>query len=844
MPSRSPSTLTDPSSSTSIFGQDLENDDSLSVVVLSNGAPRSLRETLASLVAQEPSPYILVVNNGGGDSAASAGEYAQHISIVDLPDPHWSGAARNRGLEGTRSRWVAFIGAGEIAEPGWVARRLAHHRSGVAVVGGVYRTRLFANIGAPMGGDTGRGTSALPNLVATSFSRAALMSVGGFQERIPNGEERELLSRLDTSTTSQRDAEIRTLLPAYRGLWSQARRQWEEGRRAAYFAPLPPRGRLVRRIGRQVSLMMSVRENRRPAWLCWGVAVTVATAHELGARDGVRVKRLARRTANRGQHREAISRYERIWVEFRDVQALVRAIQILIGEGDMTSAEGLLRSLEGQALPACVIPIIASQYYETQHDWRGVLSVLDHHGDAMGRDAGMLRSYLNAAAAMGEPERALTTVESFLKRAPTDARWLHLEALLRCRRFDEAYGAFEGMLPELRLRLPVYFIAPLFVAALRADGAAGALRLIETLAQQKATGWRLITCFFRERIAGHIQIQEMLPTAQSPMPVERQVAAIIRDADTARPLLVEMSRLFARMRDEQWDFRPDPSFVLGDAIAVARRILKAVRAGVPLSLVRLGDGEGNLLPYRDAHRAFVEMDFRTTVRAWWGEPVNAMAHYYDLQRMLINAIDNADIIGIPDLYRLSAGAEQSKNSRGLVACLDYVERGATKNRQWAQGKLVTSCHVHQALAYWHLWDVLIPQFGTAHIITCHPDLASRASERFQIRIASVLLIPAEAKYSSAFGVGSAASHFPARFQEILQELDVPQHGQIYLVAAGVLGKLYCEAVRRNGGIAVDIGSVADEWAGYDTRSLDEVSNYRTPLAPNQLNYLQGELGLL
>jgi hypothetical protein len=42
-----------------------------------------------------------------------------------------------------------------------------------------------------------------------------------------------------------------------------------------------------------------------------------------------------------------------------------------------------------------------------------------------------------------------------------------------------------------------------------------------------------------------------------------------------------------------------------------------------------------------------------------------------------------------------------------------------------------------------------------------------------------------------------------------------------LVAAGILGKIYCDVIRAAGGVAVDIGHVADLWAGRETRSYDQ-----------------------
>jgi hypothetical protein len=40
---------------------------------------------------------------------------------------------------------------------------------------------------------------------------------------------------------------------------------------------------------------------------------------------------------------------------------------------------------------------------------------------------------------------------------------------------------------------------------------------------------------------------------------------------------------------------------------------------------------------------------------------------------------------------------------------------------------------------------------------------------------------------------------------------------LYLVAGGLLGKLYCDRIKRSGGVAVDIGALIDGWMGTDTR---------------------------
>jgi hypothetical protein len=56
-------------------------------------------------------------------------------------------------------------------------------------------------------------------------------------------------------------------------------------------------------------------------------------------------------------------------------------------------------------------------------------------------------------------------------------------------------------------------------------------------------------------------------------------------------------------------------------------------------------------------------------------------------------------------------------------------------------------------------------------------------------------------------------HYPARFCELRETLTVPFPGAVFLVGAGALGKIYCHWIQQRGGIALDIGSICDAWAG-------------------------------
>jgi hypothetical protein len=58
---------------------------------------------------------------------------------------------------------------------------------------------------------------------------------------------------------------------------------------------------------------------------------------------------------------------------------------------------------------------------------------------------------------------------------------------------------------------------------------------------------------------------------------------------------------------------------------------------------------------------------------------------------------------------------------------------------------------------------------------------------------------------------------------------VPRPGAVFLVAGGLLGKIYCDRIRALGDIALDIGALADAWMGHNTRGALLEAALRQPL---------------
>jgi hypothetical protein len=99
-------------------------------------------------------------------------------------------------------------------------------------------------------------------------------------------------------------------------------------------------------------------------------------------------------------------------------------------------------------------------------------------------------------------------------------------------------------------------------------------------------------------------------------------------------------------------------------------------------------------------------------------------------------------------------------------------------------------------------------------VTCYPELEGVFRERAGVTETASVTVPMQASIAK---VHRDIRHYPDAYPTILEQLRPPYEGAVYIVAAGILSKAYCTAIKQRGGIAIDVGSVADVWMGARTR---------------------------
>jgi len=229
-------------------------------------------------------------------------------------------------------------------------------------------------------------------------------------------------------------------------------------------------------------------------------------------------------------------------------------------------------------------------------------------------------------------------------------------------------------------------------------------------------------------------------------------------------------------------------------------LIQKKKAGEPASLIRLGDGEGRLLGYPEIVEKTSDnancLDH--SLQIWFGHDDFKVNDLKDLSSQLRDAVKNADIVGLPRLKQYQAH---------LV--YRYVSQAITRFNLLNDTPVITDAAIHRYFQFGLFYRLLLDNLDFIGLITGRPQLAAIVKGTFNIEEVKQYLIPAEAIHPG----GLEGNHYPDRFLSLKAELQVPYQGAIFLVGAGALGKIYCDWIKQQGGIAIDIGSICDSWSG-------------------------------
>jgi hypothetical protein len=301
--------------------------------------------------------------------------------------------------------------------------------------------------------------------------------------------------------------------------------------------------------------------------------------------------------------------------------------------------------------------------------------------------------------------------------------------------------------------------------------------------------------------------------------VGRQGEAYLDDPLWRREVEDLLRRSRAMDRASRRSLRRFGEWVPGSDAETAGRVVARVRESVrrrePSSFIRLGDGEGKVLAFGTrTYPNLTNSALERLSRMYFGTVNPLTPNCAELRQGLLDSIRGATLVGIPTRQRLKFNQEwvykEIRSAEELLGIWSVVELVARRGRHLhLKTKMGASSGFHKRI-FGHI-SALVTGCRIG-LVTCHYTLADAFRDRFDARVVDYYLVPPPVHMLDP-GERRDNGHFPGRYRELLDELRGVQPGVLYFVAAGMPGKVYCEAIRRAGGIALDVGHSMDVLAG-------------------------------
>jgi len=257
-----------------------------------------------------------------------------------------------------------------------------------------------------------------------------------------------------------------------------------------------------------------------------------------------------------------------------------------------------------------------------------------------------------------------------------------------------------------------------------------------------------------------------------------------------------------------------------------------IDAGAPFSWIRLGDGEARFLlhlhselrtalPDREAQAMAGQIWY-----AWFGQDIDEVPpeNMNMLGARLDHAIRNADLLGVTSADRLAGDTAHYGFCAALETYLTALP-GDRSDTMFADALAPIALNEQDPFL-----GSLLRGLDFVGVISPHPDLAGRLQRQLNIDAVASYDLPGESRLARASEALNRGTHFPAVYDHLLATLTIPRPGAVFLVAGGLLGKIYCDQIRALGGIALDIGALADAWTGHNSRGplLDAAMRQQLP----------------
>ncbi len=300
------------------------------------------------------------------------------------------------------------------------------------------------------------------------------------------------------------------------------------------------------------------------------------------------------------------------------------------------------------------------------------------------------------------------------------------------------------------------------------------------------------------------------------------LVAMLRDGDPER-LAEFQTNLEVPLRSippdrDLLDIRLNPA----ERVRLQSLVVDALRTKRPLSMIRLGDGEAYAFEapqdISSAPAGIFDQDNKVRELHWWGTHPSEQARAA-IRRGVLEATRSADVLGIPSVYRLvrdCAGVAKlgtNRQVRGLMVVLRALGPQVPLDNQ-----VFTEERAHQVILDEPFLKALCGEASSVVVVTCWKEEDIRGQF---LESAQFVVIPPHAKlHNDDVGVQEPLFAVYQGIDEAVRRASSP--GALVLVGGGLIGKIFVDTARRNGAVALDIGSMLDYLAGRKTRNIADI----------------------
>jgi len=283
----------------------------------------------------------------------------------------------------------------------------------------------------------------------------------------------------------------------------------------------------------------------------------------------------------------------------------------------------------------------------------------------------------------------------------------------------------------------------------------------------------------------------------------------------SHPEYLDPALLIDRYRDCGLRVDPDPF-----STEIIERIERALSAGQPYCVVRIGDGEANLLSY-GAYPETPSLNRHVLERfiAMQQDRFKAGSLWRVLLRdLMMGALREADVVGVIGLWRyrrpeveevVRLFAEDPRGTSGHWRAMEYMLRLADEGL--FRNRTVASAHLYFSLV--ENLHRLVGCTDTVFVISNRKRVTEKLSREYPGVHFEPLLIGAPT-------TGPLPDE-PGFLLSVHERLPAEMSRSLSLVGAGPWAEIYCAWIKQRGGVAVDIGSGLDLLDGEATRPIHE-----------------------